>query len=82
MNLPPLRSVRIYVYAQSMRKTDWGKGVIELKRTSLMLPEKLWRNVKIRALHENRNAQEIVAEALEEYLRRAKKGGTADGGEG
>lgn len=59
---------------------DSRKGVSALKRTSLGLPEKLWRAVKIRAIHEGRDAQEIVAEALEDYLRRAKKGGKADGG--
>jgi len=59
-----------------MRKTNWGKGVSGVKRTSIMLPEKLWRAVRIRAVHEGRNAQEIVAEALEGYLKKSRKGGT------
>lgn len=55
-----------------MRRTNWGKGVSEVKKTSIVLPEKLWSRVRIRAVHERRNAQEIVAEALEEYLRKRK----------
>jgi hypothetical protein len=58
-----------------VRKTNWGKGAIEVRKTSLMRPEKLWRAVRIRAVHEGRNAQEIVAEALEDYLKRPRKGG-------
>jgi hypothetical protein len=45
-----------------------------------MLPDKLWRSVRIRAVHEGRNAQEVVAEALEDYLKRSKKGGKKDEG--
>lgn len=47
----------------------------ELIKTSLMLPRKLWTEIKVRALREERDAQVIVAEALEDYLRKAKKGG-------
>jgi len=57
-----------------MRKTEWGRAG-DVKRTSIVLPEALWTRVKQRALREKRNAQEIVAQALEEYLRRTKKGG-------
>lgn len=48
----------------------------ERQKTSLILPVKLWRLVKVRAIREGRDAQEIVAEALEDYLRkvRAEKG--------
>jgi metal-responsive CopG/Arc/MetJ family transcriptional regulator len=58
-----------------MRKTDWGRRAGNVKRTSIVLPETLWTRVKQRALHEKRNAQEIVADALEDYLRKARKGG-------
>jgi|GEM_PF-6006309 len=44
-------------------------------KTSLMLPKKLWTEIKVRALREERDAQVIVAEALEDYLRKTKKGG-------
>lgn len=46
----------------------------ELSKTSIMLPTRLWRAARIRALQEGRNTQEIVAEALEDYLKRSKKG--------
>ena len=57
-----------------MKKTDWGKGVTGLKRTSFVLPEKIWKAIKIRALQEGRNTQELVAEALENYLKSRKEG--------
>ena len=41
-------------------------------KTSLRLPEKLWKRTKIRAIEMNLEAQELVARALEQYL---KKGG-------
>lgn len=47
----------------------------DLKRTSLNLSEGLWTRIKMQALREKRDAQELVAEALENYLRRVKKGG-------
>ncbi len=51
------------------------KEVSTVSKTSLNLPADLWKKVRIRALEEDRNAQEIVIEMLEEYLRRPKKGG-------
>jgi metal-responsive CopG/Arc/MetJ family transcriptional regulator len=47
---------------------------MKIKRTSISLPEKLWKAIRTRAIGEGRNAQEIVAEALEEWLRKPKKG--------
>jgi len=43
-------------------------------KTSLVIPKGLWTDVKIQALREDRDAQDLVAEALAEYLK-AKKGG-------
>jgi predicted transcriptional regulator len=45
------------------------------RRTSITLDDGLWRRIKIRAVNEGRDASQIVAEALEDYLRRVKKGG-------
>ena len=45
----------------------------ELVKTTLRLPKKIFQEAKIRAVLEERNLQEIVAEALESYLK--KKGG-------
>lgn len=47
-------------------------------KTSVEIPEDIWRAAKIRALDDRKNFQEIVAEALREFLKRAKKGGGID----
>lgn len=56
------------------RSSDFGKGVRTTK-TSIEIPEELWRAAKIRAMDERRNFQDIVAEALRDFLKRSKKGG-------
>jgi hypothetical protein len=40
-----------------------------MMKTSLSLPEDLWRAAKIRALDERADLQEVVARALEGYLK-------------
>ena len=45
----------------------------ELIKTTLRLPKKLFQEAKIRAVLEERNLQELVAEGIELYLK--KKGG-------
>jgi hypothetical protein len=42
-------------------------------KTSMALPEELWRTARIRALQEGVDAQDLVARALAAYL---KKGGS------
>ncbi len=44
-------------------------------KTSIEIPEEIWRAAKIRAMDEKKNFQDIVAEALAEFLRKPKKGG-------
>jgi hypothetical protein len=39
-------------------------------KTSLKLPEALWKAARIRAIEMNLEAQELVAHALEQYLRK------------
>jgi hypothetical protein len=39
-------------------------------KATIWLPKDIWDEVKIRAIREGRNAQDIVADALWEYLRR------------
>jgi hypothetical protein len=65
------------------RKSDWPKGV-EIQKTALGLPRRLWEEAKIRAMKEGRTSQEFIAEALkehlagvEEYLERIYKSGKA-----
>ena len=42
-------------------------------KTSLSLPEDLWREAKIRAVNEGRNLQDVVADALKLYLKTPRK---------
>jgi len=52
-----------------------------MQKTSINLPEGLWKRFRIRALEEGREAQVIVAELIGEYLRRvSKKGGKLTAG--
>jgi hypothetical protein len=53
-----------------------SRGGMAMKKTSMKLPEDLWKKLRIRALEEGRDAQNIVAELIEGYLERSgKKGG-------
>ena len=54
------------------RRSFFGKGVKPMK-TSLSLPEDLWREAKIRAMDEKRNLQDVVADALRAYLKTPRK---------
>jgi hypothetical protein len=56
------------------KRSDFGRGVATIK-TSIEIPEELWRAAKIRAMNERKNFQDVVAEALREFLKRSKKGG-------
>jgi hypothetical protein len=57
-----------------MRRSDWGKGV-RITRTTIQLPEDLWKAAKFLAVEERTNFQDVVAAALRDYLKRRKKGG-------
>ena len=59
------------------KASHFGKGVRTVK-TSIEIPEEVWRAAKIRAMDEKRNFQDIVAEALREFLKKSKKGGGRD----
>ncbi len=45
----------------------------KLVKTTVRLPEALWRAVKVRALDERADFQDIVARALEAYVKTALK---------
>ncbi len=47
----------------------------EMIKTSVSFPMDLWREGKKRAIDEGRDFQEVVRDALREYLRRVAKGG-------
>ena len=38
-------------------------------KTSIKLPEELWRQAHIRGLHDRMDLQDVIAEALKVYLR-------------
>jgi hypothetical protein len=61
-----------------MTKSIPGKEVVRVK-TSLELPEDLWRQAKFRAAEERKPLAEVIADALREHLKRPKKGGGKDG---
>lgn len=42
-------------------------------KTSLTLPMELWQQAKIRAVQERRDLQDVIASALEAYLKTAAK---------
>lgn len=44
-------------------------------RTTIQLPEDLWKAAKFLAVEERTNFQDVVAAALRDYLKRRKKGG-------
>lgn len=55
------------------RKTT-PKGEPGMVRTTLVIPEELWRQAKIRALEENRDLRDLLIEGLELILKRPKGG--------
>jgi len=45
------------------------KENIPMVKTSLRLPEDIWQAARIRAIEERRDAQDLVADALRDYLK-------------
>jgi hypothetical protein len=56
-----------------MKKSEWPKGT-EIQKTNVGLPKRTWEAAKIQAMREGRTLQELIAEAVDVYLRK-KKGG-------
>ncbi len=54
------------------RKTEGRGGEAKMVRTTLLLPEDLWRAAKMRAIDEG-DLRTVMIRALEEYLARAPK---------
>ena len=50
------------------------KEVKKMKVTSMKIEPLLWREIRIRSIQEGRDTQDIVAEALRDYLKKTKKG--------
>jgi hypothetical protein len=57
-----------------VKRSRWEEGVTRIK-TSVEIPEELWTEAKIRAVHDKINLQDVIAAALREYLKRPRKGG-------
>lgn len=62
-----------------MKASEWGEGV-KTMRTSIQIPEDVWTAAKIRAAHEKSNLQDVIADALRQYLKLGKKGGKKNEG--
>ena len=60
------------------QKHERRKGVVKMKRTSVLLPEELWKAVKIRSVREGRNFTALITDALQRYMKPPKKGGGKD----
>ena len=56
------------------KKTTKGKEV-DMQKTTLRLPKELWKAAKIHAIEVGRDYQDIIAEALGEFLKRKKRKG-------
>ena len=50
-----------------------AKSEKETVKTTIRLPRALWKDARVRALDEGRDFQEIVARALETYLKTGPK---------
>lgn len=58
------------------RRSDWPKGAGEIQKTALGIPKKVWQAARMQAFKEGRTFQELVAEALEDYLRASRTRGS------
>jgi hypothetical protein len=56
------------------RKSRWPKGT-QVQKTVVAVPTPTLNRARIRAIEDQTTLQEIVAAALEEYLRKRPKGG-------
>jgi post-segregation antitoxin (ccd killing protein) len=50
----------------------------DVVKTSITLPRELWRSAHVRALDESRDLQDVIASALEAYIKTPLK--TREGG--
>jgi hypothetical protein len=78
-----LTAVWLYGKLMGMKKENPAKDTdrkllysIDLVKTTMRLPRELWNETRVQALYDRRNAQDLVAEALELYLKtKAKREG-------
>jgi len=45
----------------------------ETTKTTLLMPKKMWKEVRLRAQNDGRSAREIVIEALEAFLKKSRR---------
>jgi hypothetical protein len=50
------------------------KGEPNTVRTTLVMPEELWRRAKVRAMEERRDLRDLLLEGLELVLKRGRGG--------
>jgi hypothetical protein len=51
------------------------RGSSELVKTTVLLPEKLWRAAKVQAVDQRGDLRDVIIAALEVYLAKSRKGG-------
>ncbi len=65
---------RVYVCPMPRPRKPTKAGEEPVVRTTLVIPEELWRRAKVRALEEHRDLRDLLLEGLELVLKRAKGG--------
>jgi hypothetical protein len=58
-----------------VKKQKRSAKEVPVMKTTMILSEPLWQAAKIRAVQERCDLKDLVAKALELYLRTVKKGG-------
>ena len=67
-------SAQVYIFLMPRPRRTPNAGEPAMVRTTLVMPEALWRQAKIRALQENRDLRDLLIEGLELILKRGKGG--------
>jgi len=66
--------ILLYVKKARRKLSQRQGGAVEAVKTTMVLPEDLWRAAKIRAINEGIDLNQVVIAALESYLKRTRKG--------
>lgn len=45
-----------------------------MQKTAIAMPKRTWRAARLQSIKEGRTFQELVAEAIEDYMRKVRKG--------
>lgn len=70
----PIRIAKLGSCTQTESQCGQNHGEPSMVKTTLLMPEDLWRRAKIRALEENRDLRDLLLEGLELVLKRGRGG--------